>query len=81
MSIKRKIEFSIRQRKIEVVFTNERLITPSGLSIVGALLKKSEFVRLANRMSVKQKSSEPRIKNGDILLSYIGLLCQGCTRH
>lgn len=79
MSIKRKIEFNIRQRKIEVVFTNERLITPSGLSIVGGLLKKSEFVRLANRMPVKQKRSEPQIKNGDILLSYIGLLCQGKT--
>ena len=79
MSIKRRIEFNIRQRKIEVVFTNERLITPSGLSIVGGLLKKSEFVRLANRMPVKQKRSEPQIKNGDILLSYIGLLCQGKT--
>ena len=79
MGIKRKIEKSIQQRKIEVVFTNERLITPSGLSIVGGLLKKSEFVRLANRMPVKQKRSEPQIKNGDILLSYIGLLCQGKT--
>ena len=32
MGIKRKIQKDIRQRKIEVVFTNERLITPSGLS-------------------------------------------------
>ena len=79
MGIKRKIQKDIQQRKIEVVFTNERLITPSGLSIVGGLLRKSEFVRLANRMPVKQKRSEPQIKNGDILLSYIGLLCQGKT--
>ena len=79
MGIKRKIENRIRERKIEVVFTNERLITPSGLSIVGGLLKKSEFVRFANRMPVEQKRSEPQIKNGDILLSYIGLLCQGKT--
>ena len=55
MGIKRKIQKDIRQRKIEVVFTNERLITPSGLSIVGGLLRKSELVRLANRMPVKQK--------------------------
>jgi hypothetical protein len=79
MGIKRKIQKDIRQRKIEVVFTNERLITPSGLSIVGGLLRKNELVRLANRMPVKQKRSEPQIKNGDILLSYIGLLCQGKT--
>ena len=79
MGIKRKIQKDIQQRKIEVVFTNERLITPSGLSIVGGMLKKSEFVRLANRMPVIQKRSEPQIKNGDILLSYIGLLCQGKT--
>ena len=72
MGIKRKIQKDIRQRKIEVVFTNERLITPSGLFIVGGLLRKSELVRLANRLPVKQKRSEPQIKNGDILLSYIG---------
>ena len=79
MGIKRKIQQNIQRRKIEVVFTNERLITPGGLSIVGGLLEKSEFVRFANRMPVKQKRSEPQIKNGDILLSYIGLLCQGKT--
>ena len=39
MGIKRKIQKDIQQRKIEVVFTNERLITPGGLSIVGGLLK------------------------------------------
>ena len=62
MGIKRKIQKDIQQRKIEVVFTNERLIPPSGLSIVGGLLRKSELVRLANRMPVKQKRSEPQIK-------------------
>ena len=50
MGLKRKIQMNIQQRKIEVIFTNERLITSSGLSIVGGLLKKSEFVRFANRM-------------------------------
>lgn len=81
MGIKRKIQKDIQQRKIEVVFTNERLITPSGLSIVGGLLGKSDFVRFANRIPIKPKRSEPQIKNGDILLSYIGLLCQGKTAY
>ena len=79
MSIRKKIEMNIQRRKIELVFTNERLITPSGLSIVGGLLGKSEFVSYANRIHVEKKRSEPQIKNGDILLSYIGLLCQGKT--
>jgi hypothetical protein len=79
MSIRKKIEMNIQRRKIELVFTNERLITPSGLSIVGGLLGKSEFVSYANRIPVEKKRSEPQIKNGDILLSYIGLLCQGKT--
>ena len=34
MSMRKKIQMNINRRKIEVVFTNERLITPSGLSIV-----------------------------------------------
>ena len=29
----------------QIVFTNERLITPSGLGIVGGVLGKSEFVK------------------------------------
>ena len=35
---------SIRQT-MELYFTGERLITPSGLSSVGNMLSKSEFVR------------------------------------
>ena len=30
-------------------------------------------------MAVDKKRSQPQIKNGDILLTYIGLLCQGKT--
>jgi len=81
MSIRKKIQSNIERRKLEVIFTNERLITPSGLSIVGGLLGRSDFVRHSNRMPLQQKRSEPQIKNGDILLSYIGLLCQGKTEY
>lgn len=64
-------------KKLVVELSNERLITPSGLSLVGQLLGKSDFVKRCNRMTVDKKRSQPQIKNGDILLSYIGLLCEG----
>lgn len=37
-------------RKIEYVVSNERLITPSGLSLVGQVLGKSNLVKKANRI-------------------------------
>ena len=64
-------------KKIIVEFSNERLITPSGLSLVGGALGKSDLVKRANRARIDSKRSQPQIKNGDILLTYIGLLCQG----
>ncbi len=66
-------------QKVIVELSEERLITPSGLSLVGTLLWKSKFVKQCNRASVSPKRSQPQIKNGDILLTYIGLLCQGKT--
>lgn len=65
--------------RFKVVFTNERIITPSGLGIIGGMLGKSDFVKRCNRIPVEKKRSEPQIKNGDILLTYIGLLCQAKT--
>lgn len=64
-------------KQIKVVFSNERLITPSGLNIIGGMLGKSDFVKRCNRIPVDKKRSEAQIKDGDVLLSYIGLLCQG----
>ena len=69
----------MQKPQIKIVFTNERLITPSGLTIVGGMLGKSSFVKQCNRIPVDKKRSEPQIKDGDILLTYIGLLCQGKT--
>ena len=66
-------------KKIVVELSNERLITPSGLSLVGAMLGKSDLVNRCNSMSTTDKRSQPQIKNGDILLTYLGLLCQGKT--
>jgi len=66
-------------KKIIVQLSNERLITPSGLTLVGAMLGKSGLVKRCNQMSITDKRSQPQIKNGDILLTYIGILCQGKT--
>ena len=63
-------------KKIIVELSNERLITPSGLSLVGGALGKSDLVKRANRVKIDNRRSQPQIKNGDILLTYIGLLCQ-----
>ena len=63
-------------RKIEYVVSDERLITPSGLSLVGQVLGKSNLIKKANRMRTA-KRSQPQIKNGDILMTMIGLLSLG----
>ena len=68
-------------KKLVVEFSNERLITPSGLSLVGQMLGKSNFIKKCNNMKIDGKRSQSQIKNGDILLSYIGLLCQGKTSY
>jgi hypothetical protein len=64
-------------KNIKIEFTNERIIPASGLSVVGAILGKSDFVKKCNRMDVTKNRSQHQIKNGDILLTYIGMLCMG----
>ena len=56
--------------RFKVVFSNERILSPSGLGIVGGMLAKSDFVKRCNRIPVDKKRSEPQIKSGDILLTY-----------
>ncbi len=62
---------------MKIEFTNERIIPASGLAGVGAILGKSDFVKHCNRMDVTKNRSQHQIKNGDILLTYIGMLCMG----
>ena len=69
----------MKRTPIVVQFSDERIISPSGLAIVGGMLGKSDFVKRCNRIPVDPKRSEAQIKDGDILLTYIGLLCQGKT--
>ena len=64
-------------QNIIVEFTDERIIPASGLAVVGALLGKSDFAKKLNRMDVTKNRSQHQIKNGDIILTYIGILCMG----
>ena len=45
------------------------------------MLGKSNFIKRCNRIPVDKKRSEPQIKIGDIMLTYIGLLCQVKTEY
>lgn len=66
---------------IKIKFSNERIIPASGLSVVGAILSKSDFVKRCNRMDVTPNRSQYQIKNGDILLTYIGMLHMGKSQY
>lgn len=68
-------------KTIHIEFSNERLITPSGLVFVGQILGKSSFVKKINRAPVSSEYLQKQIKNGDILLTYIGMLCQGKPQY
>ena len=48
-------------RKIEVVLSDERLITPSGLCMVGQAMEKSDLIKKAARMRT-DKRSQPQKK-------------------
>ena len=64
--------------KIEVVLSDERLITPSGLCMVVQAMAKIDLIKKAARMRI-DKRSQPQIKNGDILLTEIRMLILGKT--
>lgn len=61
--------------KFELIQTNELLTPVSGLSCIGALLSKTRLKQRLNAMKLKEMP-EPDIKNSDVAISYIGLLCQ-----
>lgn len=68
-------------KKIHIEFSDERLITPSGLVFVGQILGKSSFVKKINRAPISKDYLQKQIKNGDVLLTYIGMLCQGKPKY
>lgn len=71
----------IAMKTIHIEFSDERLITPSGLVFVGQILGKSNFVKKINRAPISNEYLQKQIKNGDILLTYIGMLCQGKPQY
>ena len=68
---------TLANNNIVVEYANERIIPASGLAVVGAILGKSDFTKRLNRMDVTENRSQHQIKNGDIILTYIGMLCMG----
>jgi poly(A) polymerase Pap1 len=64
-------------KNIVIEFTNEQIIPASGLAVVGAILRKSDFIKKLNLMDVTANRSQHQIKNGDIILTYLGMLCMG----
>ena len=68
---------TLANNNIVVEYTNERIIPAGGLAVVGAILGKSDFTKRLNRMDVTENRSQHQIKNGDIILTYIGMLCMG----
>lgn len=60
----------------DVRFSNERLITASGLSLAGLLLKRTQLSKRLNAIKLKDNAA-PLISNADVAFAYIGLLCQG----
>ena len=76
MSQKKRVVLHSNQNMI-VELTDERIIPAGGLAVVGAILGKSDFIKKMNRIDVTPNRSQHQIKNGDILLTYLGMLCMG----
>ena len=62
---------------LEVLETNERIIPASGLAIVGAILDKCHFIKRFNELKNGDKRSRKHIGLGDLLATYIVMLCMG----
>lgn len=75
--MKKNRRMTLANNNIVVEYANERIIPAGGLAVVGAILGKSDFTKRLNRMDVTENRSQHQIKNGDIILTYIGMLCMG----
>lgn len=63
--------------KIQFTQTNETILTThAGLATVGALLSHTKLTSRLNQTIVKE-NEVPAYTHGDVMKSYIGLLCQG----
>ena len=48
--------------QFKVVFTNERVITPSGLGMIGGMLGKSDFVKRCDHIPVEKSAMNRKSK-------------------
>ena len=64
------------KKKFEIRMSEERLITPTGMALVGALLEKTKLKKKLCDIRIKDNEA-PIISNYDIVAPFIGLLCQG----
>lgn len=56
--------------------SDDTLTTHSGLGLIGLLLSKTKFHKRFTALKVPEIKSSPAILNGDVMTSYVGLLCQ-----
>jgi len=65
-------------KPIKIKETQDRIITPGGLMLVGQLLKRTSFGRLLNRLG---KPKGVKHQNANCVIAYVGALCQGKTDY
>ena len=65
-------------KPIKIKETQDRLITPSGLILAGALLARTGIGKLLNRLG---KPKDVKHQNASCVIPYVGLLCQGKTAY
>lgn len=63
---------------LKVIMTKERLITPSGLALIGSLLKRTNLRKRLNQLG---RPKEVKHRNYECVAGYLGLLCQGKTSY
>lgn len=66
------------RKAISIKETQDRLITPSGILLVGSLLDKTSFARRLNRLG---KPGKAQHLNDSCVIPFVGLLCQGKTAY
>jgi len=62
--------------KMQFGFTDDYIIGTGGLALTGHLIKKIDFVRKVNQVNLKHALT-PDIRHSDVIVSYLGILCQG----
>ena len=62
--------------KVKIVPTNEILATHGGNLLLGELLSKTKIVKRLNELSSAVIPMTHGITTGDVILTYIGMLCQ-----